>query len=283
MTDTHPTQQVFPTWESARDYCIELHDRGDLVTAEEGYRQLLANRPQDADLLRLHGLVLAQLGRPEEGLPMLQAATRLAPKNPLCHQHLGFVLQNIGQADKALVYFREAARLYPQNPAPWVNIAAILMEQKDYAVALSAARKAAALAPEMPEALHNLGFALLENEKPVEALEALQAALALRPNFPKCLFHLGRTHGILGNLGAAEMAYRRCLELDPTDLDAANNLAGLWWRAGDIEGAMQLYRQILHCCNPQAWETRCNLVQILSEEGSPAEGISSWKPILRLA
>lgn len=272
MTDTQPTQLAFPTWEAARDYCIELHDRGDLVKAEEGYRQLHALRPADPDILRLHGLALAQLARPEEGLPLLQEATRLAPKNPLCHQHLGFVLQKMGQANKALVYFRESARLYPQNPAPWVNIAAILLEQKDYAPALTAAKKAAALAPEMPEALHNLGFALLENEKPAEALEALQAALALRPDFPKCLFHLGRSHSTLGNLGAAEIAYRRCLELDPTDLDAANNLAGLWWRVGEVEEAMQLYRQILRC-DPQSWEARCNLAEILVEEGSPEEGI----------
>lgn len=257
-------QQTFPTWEAARDYCIQLQEQGEIARAEEGYRQIQSQRPDDPTLLRLRGLALAQLDRPEEGLPLLQRATELAPRDPLCHLHLGFVLQKMDRLDQALVYFRESSRLWPQNPAPWVNIAAILLKQKHFVAGLDAAQRACKLAPAMPEAQHNLGFALLENQKFEEALAPLLKADELRPDYPDGLLHLGRVYTALGRLEEAEMSYRRCLEINARDLNAAVNLAGLWLRMGNLDAAVHMYHQILDI-DPQIWEARSGLVSALSE------------------
>ncbi|MGC9239910.1 MAG: sulfotransferase, partial [Acidithiobacillus sp.] len=255
--------QHFASWDEAIAHCVALHQQGEIARAEEGYAQILLALPDHPEVLRLRGLALTQLDRAAEGLPLLQAARRLAPGHPLVHLHLGYCLQRLGQLDAAADSYAAAARLAPKDGAPWVNLAAVRLEQEDWAAALESAREAVARMPQLPEAQHNLGFALLENHRPEEALEPLQQAVRLQPNFPEAWMHLGRAYADLGRLEAAVSAYRECLRLDPGHTAAAVNLANVWQRRGLDEEAIDLYDQVLKR-HPERWEARLSLASALA-------------------
>ncbi len=255
----------FSSWNEAWRYCVQLHESGEIAEAEEGYAQILAANPEHIDALRLRGLALAQLGRPREGLPLLEQARRLAPGHPLVHLHLGFVLNMLEQKKQAAEAFRAAMRLAPRDAAAAINLAAVAIELGHTDEALEAARQAVANAPQSPEAQHNLGLALLENGSADLALDPLQEALRLRPHFPECWMHLGRAHADLGQLEAAADAYLHCLRQDPNHTGAAVNLANVWTRRGLDEEAIDLYRQVLHR-HPDRWEARLSMAVALAAE-----------------
>lgn len=273
LTPQHPSS--FGSFEEAVAYCVQLHESGDWQAAEKGYEQLLQQRPGIPDLLRLRGLALAQLGRPEEGLPFLQDAVRLAPQQSQSHLHLGFVLRSMGRNEQAQVYFREASRLAPSDPAPRVNLVAVLVDLEKFQEAVAVGRKAASLAPEMAEAQHNLGYALLNNKEAREALVPLRRAVQLQPGFAEAWLHLGLAYAALERLDDAALAYRRCLQIDPLHTPAANNLANLWQRRGDSESAVALYRQILSR-EPQRWETRLSMALALAD-------LERWSEAIQVA
>lgn len=258
-TTTH-----FNSFEEAVQHCIQLHESGHWSDAEDGYRQLLLQRPGIPDLMRLRGVALAQMARAEEALPLLQEAVRLSPKQYQSHLHLGFVLQMLGRIEQAAVYFREAARLAPQDPISRVNLSAVLVELQQSAEAVAVARKAASLAPDLLEAQYNLGFALLNNQHPADAIEPFRRAVTIHPGHSESWLHLGLAYSALEMLDDASVAYRQCLQIDPLHTAAANNLANLWQRRGDSEGAVDLYRQIL-AREPERWEARLSMALALAD------------------
>lgn len=265
-----PRTQSFASWEEAFRFCLQLHERGEIAQAEEGYGQLLASAPEHSEALRLRGLALCQLGRASEGLPLLQQARRLHPANPLAHQHLGYALQLLDRPDEALESYRTAARLAPGDAAPWVNMAAIHLARENWPDALLAAREAVQRAPSLPEAQHNLGFALLENGQPAAALAPLQEAIRLRPDFAEGYLHLGRAEAELGRLEVAAAAYMHCLRIDSSHTGAAVNLANVWQRRGLAEEAIDLYQQVLRL-HPERWEARLSLASALAAADRLAE------------
>ncbi|HYM42192.1 MAG TPA: tetratricopeptide repeat protein, partial [Steroidobacteraceae bacterium] len=58
---------------------VRDHRAGRLREAVAGYEALLARTPDDADLLQLLGVALAQLERPAEGVALLARSLELQP------------------------------------------------------------------------------------------------------------------------------------------------------------------------------------------------------------
>ena len=81
---------------------VRDHRAGRLREAVSGYEALLARTPDDADLLQLLGVALAQLGRSAEGAALLARSLELQPDRATVLLNLAQALHTLGREEEAL-------------------------------------------------------------------------------------------------------------------------------------------------------------------------------------
>jgi tetratricopeptide (TPR) repeat protein len=226
---------------------LAAHQRGDLVQAEGGYRELLALHPDHVDALTLLGTLLASRGHFDEALAVSSRAVALDPETPLLRLNLGNVYMAREDYSSAVDCFREAVRLAPVLAEAHYDLGNALRLGGQWEEAGQAYRETLRLMPAHGLARNNLALVYEHEEKFDLALAELQSLLKDAPDFAE---------GWLNLCKVAEKA-----EAYETGLDAGLRAVGL----------MQT--------NPQAW---LGLGVILNRLGRDGQAIEAYQNALRL-
>ena len=88
---------------------IQHHQGGQLQTAEQIYRQVLAVEPNQADAWHLLGVLGAQTGNDQHAVECISRAVALKPDFAEAHNNLGNVLRGQGKLDEAAACCRRAS------------------------------------------------------------------------------------------------------------------------------------------------------------------------------
>jgi tetratricopeptide (TPR) repeat protein len=121
------------------------------------------------------------------------------------------------------------------------------------------------LTPRDPVILNALGRCLTGAGRHYQAIAACEAALAENPNFAMAHYNKGCAHEQLGELAAADLAYRNALRIDSTVADALARLAGLVARRGRHAEARDLAERALSLTPKHAIAQLAHIVSDLSE------------------
>lgn len=217
----------------------------DPETRARAYERAVAMAPEDALVQLFLASSLGERGRAPDAAARLRRAVELSPGLVAAHYELGKISIRVDDMETALAAFRTAAELLPTYASAWSNLGAVLGETQDLDGALEALRRAVALDP-MSHALHsNLGVAYRDRGELAEAERAFGRALALEPDFVFGHYNLAYVYFLQGRYPEAietfEHARARDRGASPRQglLLAATRLA-----AGDVEGALQDYREI---------------------------------------
>jgi Flp pilus assembly protein TadD/TolB-like protein len=108
--------------------------------------------------------------------------------------------------------------------------------------AIVATDEARRLDPGSPEVDVTLGETLLATGRAKEAAQAFQRALAGRPGNVDALLGLGRASEAAGDDAAAEAAFRRAIELQPS-FGVFNQLGGFYYGLGRYRDAAAMFRR----------------------------------------
>jgi tetratricopeptide (TPR) repeat protein len=119
-----------------------LYNSGDFSGAEQLYRKLIKDNPEDPLLRYRLGNTLDRQGKTEDAISAYQESIRLDPKYAMAHNAIGVVNANLGKWQEAIVEYQKALTINPT-----------------YA-----------------DALKNQGIALLQTGKMPEALKFLEKA-----------------------------------------------------------------------------------------------------------
>jgi tetratricopeptide (TPR) repeat protein len=98
-----------------------LHFKGQLAEAEQIYRHVLQQRPDDFRTLNLFGVLAAQTGRQQLAAELFMKALRLNEREPVLHNNLGIALTNLRRLDEAVACFDAATRLSPDYSEAFSN------------------------------------------------------------------------------------------------------------------------------------------------------------------
>jgi tetratricopeptide (TPR) repeat protein len=158
----------------------ELHQRGSLPEAETIYLSVLQADPHNATATRLLGVLRSQQGRQQEAEELMRAALGRAP-SAVGFLHYGILLEELGRPDEALTQFDQSLALNPAQPLAHYNRAVTLNVLARHDEALEAYGKALAISPAMAEALNNRAGILRHLGRLEEALDDYTRAAALRP------------------------------------------------------------------------------------------------------
>ena len=187
---------------------LTAHRTGRLTEAEGLYRKALATSPDDARALHRLGLLLREMGRDLEAVPLLCRSIELKP--------------NVGGFH--------------------CNLAAVAGTLGDHRLAVEHLKRAAQIDPTIPEVHHNLSVALEHLGKLPEAEASHREALRLRPDYPEAHNHLGVVLRKLGRTSEAAECHKKAITLRPNYAEAYNNLAAALGEQGDQAGAVALIR-----------------------------------------
>jgi len=219
----------------------QLHREGALEAAVKIYDSILARDPGHAETLQLKGILLAQIGVPEEGLVLLMRAVALAPRNGKIRGNLAKLRLDFGDIDDAIEDYEAALALHPDDTELAFNLAGALALAGRRDAAIGHLEHALMLSPEHPHVLANLGNLYRQANRLEASRETLEKAAAVSPEDPAVQHSLGVTLAALHDYEAAGARFRNALKLDP----------------GFVRAAAQLFYAMLYACD---WDDHPKLV-----------------------
>ncbi len=190
---------------------VALHRAGQLAQAEELYRAALKKMPGNADILNMLGLVVAGLGRTEEGAGCLQKAVKKKPSDPGIHYNLANLLRATGRMPDAAESYRKSLALRESNPEAWYGLACALEQMRDVDATREAAGRALEQNPRHAMAAVVLARAERSAGDAAAATERLRTLSARQDLAPiertHTLVELGKTLDRLGDYTGAWEAF----------------------------------------------------------------------------
>lgn len=125
------------------------HERGQLRQAEQGYRQVIAIDPRQADAWLGLGLIAQVCGAHESAIQALTRAVTLAPQQGEFRMRLAWALQEQGRLADAAGHWQLACSASPRDALCWESLGIVLQALGRSAEALSAYTRAESLHPSL--------------------------------------------------------------------------------------------------------------------------------------
>jgi len=162
--------------------------------------RLEQDNPDQADILRMRGIVLSRMGQDEQAESVLRRLSDLLPASRDAASDHANVLLNLGRADEAL------GVLLSHAPEDGLD----------------------SLGPDAGTFAFNLGRAYKASGQAAQARVWLQQALAWQPDHYGALLTLGDVYKALGKIALSESTFRKAIALQPADGTA-------WWSFSNLK------------------------------------------------
>lgn len=271
------TETRTPDQEARFQAAVARQQAGDPAAARALLEPLLADCPDDPEILHASGIVARLTGAHDLAITRLNRALQLRPIWPNAYQ-LGRALHAAGQIEPASRAMALAVSV-PEVPAwlvlQWVQT---LSELGRAAEARPRLEADLARTPDSPDLLRAWVIAHMRGGWTAAAAAWIEDALARQPDDPVLMrlaveVRLGR-----GQEEAAEPLLRRLCALTPADSDLRALLGGILGKRGDEEG-ITLLRAVL-ADNPKHPHAGANLGVLLRQKGRLAEAEAAYRGAL---
>jgi Flp pilus assembly protein TadD len=199
----------------------ELIARGDFATAFSYVDVLQRERPRDAEVLVLRGVIYREKGMPAEAEADLREAVRLDDDLAEAHASLAMVYDLTRRSEEAEPEHRRAVALASRNARYLNNLGFSLFLRGKVQDAISAFGRAARLDPTNRRVRTNLGFAFAQTgdlRRAAREFDVGGSAAEAKNN-------LGFAYEQRGDLAHAYGLYCEAARLDPASTRARSNLA----------------------------------------------------------
>lgn len=221
-----------------------------LNSAGEAYDRVLALQADHLPALYGRAQWLDHQGRHAEAVLAYNEVIQRRPTAAEAHYNLArmhWALKAWAPCAAALEAADAALRTAPASAAPTALGAQVaqlraqcLEATGDAAAALASLERAVTLAPQRASAWHDLGAARMRRGLAADALTALDRARDLGSTAADTPYIRGNALQTLGELDAAEAAYRQTLQRQPAHELALYDLARLRWRRGHADWSAEL-------------------------------------------
>ncbi|HET7562524.1 MAG TPA: tetratricopeptide repeat protein [Rhodanobacteraceae bacterium] len=289
---------------------IQLHRAGRLAEAEQGYRELLAASPDDAELLQLLGILRGQRGDLPEALQLVKRACALDPDNAARQYALGELHLREGALDEAAAAYDQARMLNPNLASAHSGLGQVALLRGDLAageehfkVALRADEndvqaitglgniagmrgdserslqwltQAAELAPTDPLIQTSYAQAMLDQGMNDFAARAVDNALAVKPDYPLALAMRGELHLRKGETAEALAIFQALLARGEQVGAAHTGMGDIARLGGNLDAAIPEYDAALRV-QPHLHPAAIRRADALARSGRVAQAIADLR------
>lgn len=207
------------------ELALRLLDAGHVDQARAALTALDQRFPDDAEPLRLLGVLALQRGSIEHATDLLERALRRAPASPAVLCNLGALARQRNDDRGAEQRYREALSHDPAFVPALNNLAGLLFDQHRWIEAEQHYRAALAAAPGHVPARSNLAACLLALDRGREALTEAERAAREAPGYAPVWLALARTRQALGQHDSAVHAFDKAIALGLRNADTLYGLA----------------------------------------------------------
>ncbi len=208
---------------------LEAYRQRDPARAANLVEPLLAEEPQNIDLLQFLGSLRAMLGEFDSAIFHLENARKLQPGNVHVLNSLGLVFKNQGKREEARQCFEHVVAVNPQMAEAHNNLGNMLLAGGDAAGAKNSYEKAIAIKPNFIDALSNLAKLYEREHRLEEAHPLAQRAAKLAPAhgtanlaLAQIEVRMGKYQDAVAHLGA----FMKTAPLNPNEIAIAQGLIG---------------------------------------------------------
>src|SRR5580700_6039546 len=152
---------------------IERHRQGELQEAERLYRSIVAEHPNQSEVLCLLGGLVHQLGRPREAIELINQALAIQ-KVPEFYFDLACPLMALGEHERAAAALRQAIALDSDWPEAHAFLGTVLVSMDEIEKAMVCQETAIKLDPNNADFLNAYAASLCLAARTGEALSYFQ-------------------------------------------------------------------------------------------------------------
>jgi tetratricopeptide (TPR) repeat protein/GT2 family glycosyltransferase len=270
-----------PTAAGTMELAARRHQRGHLREAEQLYRLVLQNNPDNAAALHSLGIIAHQTGNHDKAVELINKAIVNNPRMPQYHNTLGLIFEAGGEFEQAILAYHQAILIKPDYAEAYHNMAIALQSQGRYTDAIEKCKQAILLKSDYAEVYNTMAFCLEKQEQYAEAIENYKRALRLKPDFAEAYNHLGYVLNKQGKSEEAIESFRQALDVDPNYAEAYSNLGIALKDREQFAEAIENFEQAIRI-EPDFAEAYYNLANSLRDEGKCSEAIENYKQAIRL-
>ncbi|HEY1338139.1 MAG TPA: tetratricopeptide repeat protein [Bryobacteraceae bacterium] len=249
---------------------------GDLVRAEQDFRQYLHDHPSSAEALSNLGAVFARRQQFAEAVVFYEQALKADPALVPVHFNLAVALGRLNEYNQAAGHLRTFLKSYPQEARARQLLGLCLTETGDFRDALPELEASYQLNPKDASVLYSLAYATARAGDPDRAAEFLKRSeadpvqakliegwieyrrgrfaeakalfkqiLELRPDNGPALTALGRLELLDHNDAEAIRLLENALKIRPSDAESTYQLGVLYDRNGRTPEGVKMLRRAL--------------------------------------
>jgi uncharacterized protein (TIGR02466 family) len=265
---------------SVLQQAMDLHRLGDLFEADLLYRRALDADPDNAQALRLRGILARDRGEPGLSIELLRQAHAATPNDPEPLSETGLSYMAAGEFALAEEWLRRALTVDPEATTPLANLGALLHHRGHVAAAADCYRQTLNLDAEDVAIRCNLAKALADAGDITAAINEAMIAIEDSDGHPHAL----ATHGAIltdaGQYAEASHLLAAATRLEPHDDMALVNLALCYAELGDTTTAANTLQQALDA-NPYNARAVADLSNCMTALGNIADALDLCSTFLR--
>lgn len=245
------------------------HDLGSYLQAEEYLRKVVKNAPNESYPRRLLVSTYVKSGQSAKAREALAPMLEKWPNEPSTYVVAGEVAVATQDMAKATEYFQKAVTLDPKNATSRTRLGQARLLSGDIQRAVQDLEDASTSDPNQFEADIALVTHYLKEKQLDKAALKVESLTKKQPNHPITHNLRGLVMLSKGDRAGGRASFEKALEVAPTYLPAAHNLASLDLQDRKIQEARKRYELVIEK-DPKHEDANLTLLSLLQRTGAPA-------------
>ncbi|CAN7376846.1 tetratricopeptide repeat protein [Rhizobium sp. LjRoot254] len=239
---------------------VEFHTQGKFREARELYESAAGGRKGDAPFLNFYAMAVLEEGRRSRNharlaLPLAAHSVALSPRNGDLWSNYAVLLDGLGSPNDSKRAVRFALDVQPDHTPSLISLAKKESAGGNTEAALEMLDKVVAAEPNSASAHSARAAVLTDMEQLGDAETAMRRALDLDPNNARLWVQLGAIQSAAKRHRNSADSWERALACDPGNADAFSNLGVYERNHGELEIACWFSRRAVECDpnHAEAW------------------------------
>ncbi len=240
----------------------------ELGQAEKDFQTALQKNPNNLIAMLDLGELRLQQKRIPEGTTLLEQVLARDPNQIQAMNSLVALDLQAKQQDKAVALIQAQIAKSPNNPALYTDLSALQLQLKDFGGAQASAQHALTLDKSYQPAIQVYSQAEVATGNTDGAIAIWQQWLSTHPDDPRANTLLGSLEETKGDITKASDYYKKALQLDSSQVVAANNLAFIMVENGENTDVALSYAQTARRSMPNSPGTADTLAWVYYHKGT---------------
>ncbi len=215
-----------------------LIQRNDILEATNVFRKIVSHGSDDPEVYTLLGNVYMRDRQYNEATKMFEKAASMAPEKAKIRTQLAVSRLVTGQSRSAIDDLRAAIELSDDDSQPGELLGMIQLRNGDAAAALETAQDLMVRQPENPFHPNLAGSAYVALNDFVAARSSYESALEIDPTYMPAALNLAKLDILSGELDQAEDRYYQIIDENPEESRAMIGLANIYERRNHVQEAV---------------------------------------------